>query len=298
VPDDQPAPDGLRDRRRRHTLRWIAVAVLGAALCAGGIFAYIDERNDRQHLSTVGASQQGTWLELTVWVQKVDVANQQMILNVLPVPHGSIEANAVEQTFAQDVQLLTPSLLRSSVTLAKGSVPTLQQVTVPLQEGTVTDYPFDSYFCDIAWAALTSEEVVPVTMDFENLDPFFSVRPSSAAAATQGVLLETRISRSRGTFILAWFMMIAMWALSLAVFGGATVMVRRRMGIVWPGMGWMAATSFALIGLRNAAPGSPPIGSVIDYAAFFWSEAITVASVVWATIAGVHVEHTRPPLDE
>jgi hypothetical protein len=131
-------------------------------------------------------------------------------------------------------------------------------------------------------------------MDFENLDPFFSVRPSSAAAATQGILLETRISRSRGTFILAWFMMAAMWALSLAVLGGATVMVRKRLGLVWPGMGWMAATTFALVGLRNAAPGSPPIGSLIDYAAFFWSEAVTVASVAWAAVAGIQTEHTRP----
>ena len=269
------------------------VALLGAALCAGGVFAYINERNDRQHLSSVGTTQHGTWLELTVWVQRVDVINQQMILNVLPAPHGDIEADPWQQTLARDVQLLTPSLLRSSVTLAKGSAPTLQQVIVPLYEGTITDYPFDNYFADISWAATSSEGIVPVAMDFENLDPFFSVQPSSAAAATQGILLETRISRSRGTFILAWFMIAAMWALSLAVLGGATVMVRRRLGLVWAGMGWMAATTFALVGLRNAAPGSPPIGSLIDYAAFFWAEAVTVASVAWAAVVGIQTEHTR-----
>jgi hypothetical protein len=299
VSNDEPAPAPTPPPRRRgpqwrHALRWTAVVLLGAATCAAGIAAYINERNDRQHLSSVGAPQHGTWLELTVWVQRVDVNNQQLVLNVLPVPHGTIEADAHDETFAQDVQLLTPSLLRSSVTLAKGSAPTLQQVSVTLNDGTVTDYPFDNYFSDIAWAATSSDGVVPVAMDFENLDPFFSVRPSSAAAETQGIVLETRISRSRGTFILAWFMMAAMWALSLAVVGGATVMVRKRRGLVWPAMGWMAATTFALVGLRNAAPGSPPIGSLIDYAAFFWAEAVTVASLTWTAVAGIQTELTRP----
>ncbi|MFF2744216.1 DUF4436 family protein [Kitasatospora sp. NPDC058048] len=39
-------------------------------------------------------------------------------------------------------------------------------------------------------------------------------------------------------------------------------------------MSGMAATLFALVGIRNAAPGGPPIGSLIDCIAFFWAEAI------------------------
>jgi hypothetical protein len=36
----------------------------------------------------------------------------------------------------------------------------------------------------------------------------------------------------------------------------------------------MAASLFALAAFRNTAPGSPPIGSILDYAAFLWTEAI------------------------
>ena len=289
---DSPSPPSPRWRR---LLTWAGVALLGVVFVGTGVRAYISERNDRQHLSSVSAPKQGaSWLELAVWVQKVDVADEQMVLNVLPEPRGSLAADPQEEILAQDVQLLTPSLSRGSVSLAKGSAPALQQVSVPLNDGTVTDYPFDRYLADIAWAASTADGPVPVTMDFENRDPFFVVRPSSALAGTQGIVLETRISRSRGTFILAWFMMAGMWALSLAVLGGATVLVRRRMGLVWPAMGWMAATTFALVGLRNAAPGAPPIGSLIDYAAFFWAEAVTVASVAWTAVVGVRFEHARP----
>jgi len=283
-----------RRRIRRSFLISVAVVLVGAALVASGILAYINERNDRQHLSYVGTAGQGARLELTVRVQRVDVAGEEMVLSVLPSPRGALATDEATGELTQNVRLYTPSLAQNSVTLEKGTIPALQQINVPLSAGTPSDYPFDRYFADIVWAASTDDgSPIPVAMDFENRDPFFSIHPRSAVAATQGILLETQIGRSRGTFILAWFMMAAMWAMSLAVLGGASVMVRRRMGLVWPGMAWMAATVFALVGLRNAAPGSPPIGSVIDYAAFFWAEAVTVASVAWAAVAGVHVEHHR-----
>ncbi|MFI6764769.1 DUF4436 family protein [Streptomyces sp. NPDC050355] len=34
----------------------------------------------------------------------------------------------------------------------------------------------------------------------------------------------------------------------------------RRRGLVWAAMGWMAATLFALVGFRDAAPSAQPIG--------------------------------------
>jgi hypothetical protein len=53
----------------------------------------------------------------------------------------------------------------------------------------------------------------------------------------------------------------------------------------------MAATLFALIGMRNAAPGAPPIGSLIDYASFFWAEAIVAASLAVTAWSGIRSEH-------
>lgn len=63
--------------------------------------------------------------------------------------------------------------------------------------------------------------------------------------------------------------------------------------MVWPSLGWMAATLFALIGMRNAAPGAPPIGSLIDYVAFFWAEGIIAACLVVTVVSGSRVEHRK-----
>ena len=44
----------------------------------------------------------------------------------------------------------------------------------------------------------------------------------SSGTLAGAVFDQIRVSRSRGTFILAWFMMIAMWALALTVLGGGS----------------------------------------------------------------------------
>jgi Domain of unknown function (DUF4436) len=107
-----------------------------------------------------------------------------------------------------------------------------------------------------------------------------------------------RITRSRGTLILAWFMVAAMWALAVSVLCAARILVARGQGLVWPALGWMAATLFALIGMRNAAPGAPPIGSLIDYAAFFWAEVIIAGSLTYVAATGIRAERAAIRSDE
>ncbi|AJF65975.1 hypothetical protein SVTN_17835 [Streptomyces vietnamensis] len=65
---------------------------------------------------------------------------------------------------------------------------------------------------------------------------------------------------------------------------------------MWPAMGWMAATLFALAGFRNSAPGSPPIGCLLDGTAFLQAEAI-VAFGGYVVVRGTPVE-LAPSSDE
>ena len=261
-----------------------------ALMCGSGLLLYLNDSSTHQQWRSAGATGQEAWIDLTVTVQKVDTAEQQLVLNVLPTPEGAL-ASADDGTFTQAVSLYTSSLRQTSIRIAKGSTATLQQVTLPLYDGVVTDYPFDRYNAVMAWAATTPDGgALPVVTGMKIVDPFFAAREEGVRAQSQAFAVDARFSRSRGTFILAWFMMAAMWTLSLAVLGSTIVLVRRRRGLVWPALGWMAATLFALVGLRNAAPGSPPIGSLIDYVAFFWAEAIIAACVAWVVVAGIAVE--------
>ena len=129
-----------------------------------------------------------------------------------------------------------------------------------------------------------------MSLILDDTDPSFAlaVRPNQLTPGA--VFLDVTLSRSRSTLIFAWFMMLVMWALALTVAAAARVQVNQRRALTWPALGWMAATLFALTAFRNAAPGSPPVGSVLDYAAYLWAEFIVAISLVVTVVAGIRNE--------
>jgi hypothetical protein len=278
-------------RLRRFRLpRHVLVLVLIAVLCGTGVALYLDERSSRQQVSEVGNPTAEDWVELDVTAQKADTGTQQVTLAVIVVPHGSLAQARDSLVFTRSVEITTQSLTTTSFRTPAGSAAPLQTIPVGMSGGTPTDYPFDHYSISVGWTATDRGTALPVALAFTDSDPFFVVRPTAGDTAGNQTYLDARVSRSRSTYILAWFVMAVMWALALAVLGGAEVLIRKRQGLVWPALGWMAATLFALVGLRNAAPGSPPIGSLMDYLAFFWAEGIIAASLACTVAIGIRTE--------
>ncbi|GGO38497.1 hypothetical protein GCM10012286_13600 [Streptomyces lasiicapitis] len=52
----------------------------------------------------------------------------------------------------------------------------------------------------------------------------------------------------------------------------------------------MAATLFALAAFRNTAPGTPPIGSLLDYVAFLWAETLIAFCAITVVVMGLRRE--------
>ncbi|MFF6772918.1 DUF4436 family protein [Streptomyces sp. NPDC012637] len=65
----------------------------------------------------------------------------------------------------------------------------------------------------------------------------------------------------------------------MAVVVGVLVVGGRVGNRVWPAVGWMAATLFALAGFRNTAEGSSPIGCLLDCTALLGVVAFGVVMV-------------------
>jgi hypothetical protein len=261
-----------------------------AVVLGGSLALYIDERNSRHHKYTAGERNAANRIMLAVTVQKVDPANDNLVLSVLPMPEGSLlrpEDDTPTKSFVIKMGTADPPVLSFP---AKRPI-AVQTVNASLENsGTFSDYPFDSYSGALGFVAIAGDQPLPLLVTLRDIDPFFVTRAPGTLTEGHVVAFEIHISRSRGTLILAWFVMLAMWALSLSVLGGAWILVTRRKGMVWPAFGWMAATLFALISVRNAIPGSPPIGSLIDYVAFFWAEGIIAASITVAAVAGIRLE--------
>jgi hypothetical protein len=225
----------------------------------------------------------------------VDAAAQTVTAKVVVQPHGALQTAENLLVPAGDVVLDTTSLEQTTLRYPAGQPIGSSAVTFNLFDGRVSDYPFDHYGAIIGFQATVGGRPVPLVIGLEEGDPFFAFKQTATLNEGNGVAVTERISRSRSTFILAWFMMAAMWALALAVLLAAWLIVRQRRGIIWPALGWMAATLFALVGMRNAAPGYPPIGSLLDYAAFFWAELLVAVGLTMVVVRGARVEGTHGP---
>ncbi|MFJ8626158.1 DUF4436 family protein [Kitasatospora sp. NPDC093550] len=276
---------------------WSAYAVATAIVLSvvAGLLLYLDERSSRSHPQLVGTAPGPDYLEVNVVLQRVDAAAQTLTTKVLVQPHGALRAPDEPLVPAQDVVVETTSLEQTSLTYGAGRQIGAGTVVFSLLNGRITDYPFDSYRADIGFRATAGGRAVPVVMRVEESEPFFAFRQGATETRDGVVGARERIGRSRSTFILAWFMMAAMWALALSALVAAWLIVRQRRGIIWPALSWMAATLFALVGMRNAAPGNPPIGSLLDYAAFFWAELLVAISLTMVVVRGGRVEGARRP---
>ncbi|OPC76562.1 DUF4436 domain-containing protein [Embleya scabrispora] len=227
-------------------------------------------------------------IDVRATVQRVDAAARELTLRVMVTPRGRLAEEDGLLT-SQDLVLRTSQDVRGDLTFPAHTRVDAKDVPVALAGGAVTDYPFDEYATDIAFSATADGAAVPVSMTLVNVDALFAIDVD--AANEHGVAgFDLGVQRSRTVLLFAVFMIVAMWALAIAVFIGAKVMVGGRRGLVWPALGWMAATLFALAAFRNTAPGNPPIGSLLDYLAFLWAEAIVAICLTAAVFAGAVVE--------
>ncbi|MER7757350.1 DUF4436 family protein [Kitasatospora sp. NPDC097643] len=273
--------------------RFLLALLIVVVLCSAGTALYLNERNTRQQARQLALPGAGDWIELDVTSQDIDPGTGELTLYVVPVPRGGLAAGPDSSAFSRQVVITVQAATRTELRAAPGEAATPQPVRANFYDGTVTDYPFDRHHFAVSFEASDPTGAVPVGVVFADADPFFVVHPTSTPSDSGATVLTGGVTRARSTFILAWFMIAAMWALALAVLAGAEVLHRGGQGMVWPSLGWMAATLFALVGMRNAAPGSPPIGSLIDYLAFFWAEGIIAASLVVTVVSGSRVERRK-----
>ncbi|MEU4277293.1 DUF4436 family protein [Streptomyces tanashiensis] len=136
-------------------------------------------------------------------------------------------------------------------------------------------------------------EKVSVRMTPSNNDALFSA-DADGSEDNGTAVFDVGLGRSHSVLVFAVFVMTAMWALAAAVLTGAWFLVTRREGLSWPALGWMAATLFALAAFRNTAPGTPPIGSLMDYLAFLWAETVIASCLVTVVVTGFGAERRSP----
>ncbi|AKK25659.1 hypothetical protein AB431_01830 [Mycobacterium sp. EPa45] len=262
----------------------IAVALL-IAVMAASITGYLASRNNTDQESFFGDDNNPDRVNVTVWITKVDAATQQLSVTIVDVAPSGALADP-DGNFAQDATLTTAAIGNWRAEIKAGdSAPDIEQkVSV---DGAVTDYPFDRYTGRLEVHVFNPQgNNVPVALTVVNTDPFFGITTKAATSQNGGAVVNLGLHRSAPTIIFAVFIMLLMLGLATGAVVAAFYILHWRRGLIFPGCSMMAAILFALIPLRNAVPGNPPIGSIIDFGSFFIAEAVISISLISSIILG------------
>ena len=280
----------MRERLRRVrniSLKrlFLAAAVLGLliAVSVGGYLA--SESRSTSQETRFGDFGNPNRVNVVAWITRVDPAAQVFWMTVIDVnPAGTLADQ--EGNFTGDATLITNGIGNWRHTIEGGtSSPDIEQhLTLA---GTFTDYPFDDYKSSIELRVLDQNgRELPTAVTLYNVDAFFQMSATQGRSPSGGTVINLDLQRSTPTMVFAAFIMVLMLGLAAAAAVAAYYVLNWKRGLVFGACSMMAAILFALIPLRNAVPGSPPIGSIIDFGSFFIAEAVISISLISSIVFG------------
>lgn len=285
-------------RSRRGITVFALAFLIMASVIAGSLAMYLPTRTTQDHTTNWGDVDNPDRVDLNVWITKVDPASSTMTVTVDVIGPSGLLADG-QGFFRDDANMYTlTSLQNMTVPMKKGDFSPVVEQRFALN-GLISDYPFDHYSALLDYHVVGGPDAdeLPVALNLYSTDPFFAIDSSAAEIQDGGVGIALKLRRSTPTLVYASFVMVLMLGLAVAAITAAYYTLKWRKGLLFPACGMMAAMLFALVPLRNAVPGSPPIGSVIDFASFFIA-AITIAvSLIACVVIGYRVQVGKDQAD-
>jgi hypothetical protein len=130
-------------------------------------------------------------------------------------------------------------------------------------------------------AAKPDEDDIPIGVDFVGSIPGFKIDAAKAKESTDDYVgIDMTISRAATTKFFSLFVMAMMWGLTIGVMLLTLSVVLRGRKVELAMFSFTAALLFAFAAVRNAQPGTPPIGTYSDFISFFWAEVIIALCLI------------------
>ncbi len=248
-------------------------------------------------------------IESYIKIVSADPVKGDVVVRIEFVPHGTFTTDD-GVTLSRDLQLFVSSATGKQIhEFQKGRRMSPVEAVIDMYEGEPMDYPFDKHKAELALyfepapekekiasaakvaptdaAAGASEEEaegedsIPVTVNlFGSVNGLRIDATKSKDNADDFVDIDLEISRAMTAKFFSGFIMIAMWLLTAAVIVLVVNVVTGRRKIEIGMFSFLGALLFAFPALRNSQPGTPPIGTLSDFAAFFWAEVLIALSLL------------------
>jgi len=297
--DDESTVEREAVAGRRRFGKRLILAALGILIIAQ-IATFVSRNNTESTGSEVrtylGVSDSASedYIQVNARVLEVQpvAGTQQVRLTISP--HGSF-ANR-DGSLKQTINLDADGYVGGSINLAGGEIPPPVQLVLDL-DGDLSQYPFDSYASALevrltrvvknadGSGTTKSEEPVPTRLAVSAKQHDWAVSSSHAESWEDGAIsVELGASRGGAMRAFALFELLVMVALaSIAVAMTYTTLVTGR-PLEFSMFVWLGAMLFALPAVRNTMPGVPGVGTVLDYAGFFWCLIGVAACLITAAI--------------
>lgn len=233
--------------------------------------------------------------------EQVEALEQDLVTEVLLFP--SLELLDPEGALLIDVDVVVqPAVLGQAVSFAAGEAPHPKRIVLPAQ-GTVQDYPFDTYQIEARVQAFASvdeikEPIGLATSVFFRIPGWSWHLDGQVSAPSGGQDVAFALDRDFSTKSIALLLLLLMITLCVMAVLVARSITRGRMRREMVVASWLTALLFALIPLRAFFPGDPPLGSWIDVLVFFWVVAVIMVAVAFV-VGSILVWGTaeKPPPD-
>jgi hypothetical protein len=293
----------------------ISIALLVVAVTGLSISLYWVEHHKSHRATVLGDTDTPDHMDLTVLIQKIDPSTARISAQLELRGAGSL-VDEHTHNLKENATLVSNAVTNPTVVSKAHERPQFVSVQFALRNGVITDYPFDRYTANFYFRVLVgdapNQRVVPIRVVFDNIDTFFKLDPKheksiqvheddgvveSITPPQSAIAAIATVQRSMSTITFAVFIMVFMWCLTVAALIAAWYVHSGRLGLFWSALGFLGTLLFALIPLRNAVPGDPPIGSLIDFAAFFIAEGVVSISMIVTVLHGYHIEISKKQKD-
>jgi hypothetical protein len=282
---EEPTPAHvLRKPRSRRWVPFAAIAVLVALY--GGTVALYAESGDVSTSIPTGATPPAGGVTVELTPQSVNAPGQRVMMDLSIATSPELtSANSITPNETINV-IVSPTGGEQSITFASGEVPATTPISV-ISDGEIETWPFDRYKTTSLVVIACKNEcadgtAIPTNVYLKGSVPGWNL---TGSVKQDGTTIEFTAARSGSTIAFAVVLlalMVAMPCLTLFV-AVSTVLGRRKVEPSF--MSWMAAMLFATIPLRTFLPGSPPIGSWIDFLIVLWVIAGLVAGLIIYVVA-------------
>jgi hypothetical protein len=286
--------------RSKVVLLVVGAVFVGAALA---VFFAIPRAGNQPETTPLAPETSGA-VDLILTVDSIDATSGSMRMRLLAAPGAHLPP--------EGALLLTSVGQIPSIVIAPNRLNQEQGATVLFQKGDVVDYPFETYKATVQLLAFqgtdpnvpqnTTRPRVAISGVFATNAAGFSITPQSHIGKDDVASINFVIRRTLGTRGWVLAMMAIYWALALGVAAVTALVVRRQR--MWESrlLAWLGALLFAVVTFRNAAPGSPPVGTFLDFFSVFESVAIIavalVVLIVYYLVQRPEMLNLTPPRDD